>query len=119
AVEYEQHRRRGHVAVVPEYPARIRECAISYAEDLLERREHLGSAGMADEAIDIRDLEAMAIEELRRDVAHTLAHERRDVAGQSHLQSVVLDVPAHDVERVGPGVLAGWTEFDAVAAPGK
>ena len=51
----------------------------------------------------------------RRDV---LLRERRDRAVEDHAEALRIDVPAHDVERVGPGVLAAHLDGGDAAVAG-
>src|SRR3546814_4245417 len=47
ALQHEEHGDRRHVAEVAQHAARRCEATIGYAEDLLQRGDHLGAAGVA------------------------------------------------------------------------
>src|SRR6516162_783011 len=72
---------------------------------MLQRRNYLGAAGMADKMIDVFEPEAVAGEEVGRDLAQLGRDELWDVARKDRAKAVIGNRPAHDVEAVGPGVL--------------
>ena len=103
--EHEQHRRRAHVAVVAQHLALEVELALVELERGLDRVDHLHPAGVAAEAVDVVARDA----ELRAHLVDRLGElgldERRDGAVEHDGEAGVLDVPAHDPERVGPQLL--------------
>ena len=83
------------------------ERALVEMQRLLERHDHLGAAGMAGEAVDRVPGHADAVEDAVDCRSDFLLGEWRDVAIEHHAQPFIVDIPAHDVERVGPHMLAG------------
>ena len=65
---------------------------------------------MASEAIDICEPEPRAAENASDGGRYMLFGERRDRPVKNHAETLRVDIPAHDVERVGPGVLTA--DFD-------
>ena len=92
--------RRQHVALMVER-------ALVQLQRRLQRGDHLGAAGMAGEAIDRRaarrPCRARMPSTAGRDI---LLGEGRNGAVEDHAEPGRVDVPAHDVERVGPHMLA-------------
>src|SRR5260221_6202261 len=62
---------------------------------------------MADKGVDIVERESVAREKGLGHSAQFAAHESRDVAREECLEAFLFNLPAHDVERMGPGVLTG------------
>src|SRR5487761_57700 len=91
------------------------ECARSEREGLLDRRQNLYAARMTDDLVDVGERLAVTHEESVDGGAQLAPHQRRNVARKDRLESVLHHVPAHDVEGVGPGVLASRTETRTVA----
>ncbi len=65
AFEHEQHGRRRHVAVVGDHLPLMVERALMQRQRGLQRADHPGAAGMADEAVDIGHRQLHAFEDLR------------------------------------------------------
>ena len=106
ALEHEEDRRGGHVAVILEDAAPLDEGAVGQAERSLQGCQHLGAARVADEGVDIIEAEPASGEETLGDAAKLAAHEGGDVPRKEGLKSILLDRPAHDVERLRPSVFA-------------
>src|SRR5689334_24904705 len=81
------------------------------AESIFERIQDFRAAGMTGEAVDILQLEIVLLQIAVQDGFEIIGDERRNTLREAGLQSVFLDFPAHDVERVGPGVLACRTNL--------
>ncbi len=91
----------------------------SSASARLQRRDHLGAAGMADEAIDVGGRRAACrarIAPWRR--PQIGGDEIRDGAAEDDAKPFGIDVPAHDAERIRPQVLAGILDPGRAAVAG-
>src|SRR4029077_19100377 len=81
----------------------------------LQGRDDLRAARMTGKAIDIFESQSAAGQnagDRRRDVR---LRERRDRTVEYDAEALRIDSPAHDVERVGPGVLAAHLNGGAAA----
>ena len=95
--------------MLAQHGARVLEAARLKFETGLERIENLGAAGVVDEAVDVGERCALAFQEGVDDRAQVVADQSRDVAREDDLQTILGYVPAHDVEAVGPCMLAERT----------
>src|SRR3546814_16387080 len=95
------------------------EFAAGEIEGILERVEHLGSAGMKNEMVDGLEGEAVRSKEAFHRRAQILADQVRDVAAEQNAEPVLFDAPAHHVERVRPGMFAPGTHGETVAIAGE
>jgi len=77
----------------------------------LERGDHPGAAGMTGEAIDVAEGKTDALQDARHGRPDLPLGKRWNGAVEHHAQALVIDIPAHDVERARPQVLA--RAFDA------
>jgi hypothetical protein len=87
------------------------ERALVETQRRLERGDYLGAAGVAGEAVDRRTLDADARQDAVDGGADLLLGKRRDGAIEDDAQTGRIDLPSHDVEAVGPQMLA--RPFDA------
>ena len=87
------------------------ERALAQPQGRLQGGDHLGAAGMAGEAIDPVARHAKALQDAVDGNADMLCREGWDGAVEDDAQPGRVDLPAHDVEAVGPQMLAG--AFDA------
>ena len=73
----------------------------------LEGLEHLGAARVADEPVDVLKGEARGLQDLGHPLSDIGDDEAWDRAVEDDAEAVRIDPPAHDLQSVGPGVLAG------------
>ena len=74
---------------------------------VLQRDDHLGAAGMADEAVDFVDRNLHPREHFGDRGAHVVPDEIGNRPLKDHAKPFGVDAPPHDVERIGPQFLAG------------
>ena len=73
---------------------------------------------MACKSVEVAQREVVARQELRDDPRHIAFDKRRNAARETRFQAVLLDVPAHDVERMRPGVFSCRRKERAVTVAG-
>src|SRR5262249_32222355 len=66
AIEHEQHAGGRHIAEIPKHGSLMLEGAWREGERLLTGLDHLRAAGMADEAVDIAERQAVPLEKFAR-----------------------------------------------------
>ena len=81
----------------------------------LEGLEHLGAARVADEPVDVLKGEARGLQDLGHPLSDIGDDEAWDRAVEDDAEAVRIDPPAHDLQSVGPGVLAGAANGDALS----
>src|SRR5271155_4990263 len=81
------------------------ENALFKRQSALERIDDFGAAWMASEAIDIGEPQFRATEDARNRGRYVLFGERRNGSVKNHAETFRVDIPAHDIERIGPGML--------------
>src|SRR5262249_42959759 len=113
------HGRRRHIAVIAQDTPCVHESTLPETEGALERRDHLGAAGMADKTVDVTEPKPVPTEKVRRDVTQLRRDKLRNVARKDRAEPVIGDPPAHDVETVGPRVLARSDDGRALAIARK
>jgi len=115
ALEHEQRGDRRHVAEIAQDRAALGESAALDLERVFQRIEHLRAARMAGELVDIAELEIVPLQECRENRAEVACDQQGNALRAARFETVFLHLPAHDVERLGPGVLSGGTQFGTVA----
>src|ERR1700681_3793933 len=114
-VEYEQSGRRRHVAASAQHLPRMFEMLALEAEHVLHGLDQLATAWVEQEAVEIRQTKAVAIEKIVQCRRQGLAHQRRQFGAEHDAKTVVLDVPAHDVLGLRPAPFADRENARAAA----
>ena len=84
----------------------------------LQRADDPGTAGVADEPVDIRHCELHACENLNHGGVEIFGDEIRDRTLEHDAESFRVDIPTHDAERIGPKVFAGAFDLRRAAITG-
>src|SRR5437867_10086511 len=93
---------RRHVPVAPQDFPRMVHLSVGKRERLFVGLDDLRAAWMRHDVPYGAQWYALLLEERIQVGKQALAHDRRDIAGEEHLQPAVVDHPAHHVPRVVP-----------------
>src|SRR5262249_25625113 len=113
-----EHKHNGcsrHVAIVAQDGPRFNQPTMCKSEGVLDRRDHLSTTRVTDEAVDIVDRQAVTGEELRCNISELRGDEVGNVAGEDRLEAVIRDLPTHYVETLWPGMFAGGGDRRSLA----
>ena len=75
-------------------------------ERSLDRLDDLATAGMADEAADVAALHGLGLQDRIDGRPEALVREGGDRLIEDHAEADRIDLPPHDVEGIGPGMVA-------------
>src|ERR1700722_15465319 len=76
------------------------------SQHLLHRLDQLPAARMEQEAVEVRKTEAIPVEKIVQSWRQRLAHQRWQFRAEHNSESVILDVPSHDVFGLSPAPFA-------------
>src|SRR5580692_8860471 len=116
-IEHEQGGRRRHVAVSTQHFPRMFEVLALEPEHILHGLDQLAAARVKQEAVEIRQTKAVAIEKIVQRRRQRLAHQRGQFGAEHDAKTVVLDVPTHDVLGIGPAPFADGDNAPAAPSP--
>src|SRR5262249_19681853 len=106
---------RGHVSIVAQNAPAFDETARRESKRRLERIEHLGAARMTSESAEIAEFEFILPKEVVQDIPEVIRNERWNALRKDRLETVLLDLPSHDVERIGPSMLPRCAQRSSLA----